>query len=76
MAFTLSLDDFIISYFSNGPSFVTLPVRIYSMTKKRIKPDMYALSAIIFVAVLILLILINVAQSKGAKNPREQGEEE
>lgn len=68
MAFTLSLDDFIISYFSNGPSFITLPVRIFSMTKKRVKPDMYALSALIFVAVLVLLILINIAQSKGEKN--------
>ena len=62
MAFTLSLDDFVISYFVSGPEFQTLPIRIYSMTKKRVTPDMYALSAIIFVTVFILLILTNIAQ--------------
>lgn len=67
MAFTLSLDDFVISYFTTGPSFQTLPIRIFSMTKKRVKPDMYALSTIIFLAVLILLILVNVAQSRSEK---------
>ncbi len=64
MAFTLSLDDFIISYFTSGPGFQTLPIVIYSMTKKRVKPDMYALSAIIFVSILILLIFYNLAQQK------------
>lgn len=68
MAFTLSLDDFIISYFTSGPGFQTLPIAIFSMTKKRVKPDMYALSALIFVSILILLILTNVAQVKGDKN--------
>lgn len=67
MAFTLSLDDFVISYFTTGPSFQTLPIRIFSMTKKRVKPDMYALSTIIFLAVLILLILVNVAQARSEK---------
>lgn len=67
MAFTLSLDDFVISYFTQGPTFETLPIRIFSMTKKRVKPDMYALSAIVFVSVLIMLILVNVAQSKSEK---------
>lgn len=60
MAFTLSMDDFVISYFVSGTSYQTLPIRIFSMTKKRVKPDMYALSTIIFVSVLILLILINL----------------
>jgi spermidine/putrescine transport system permease protein len=64
MAFTLSLDDFIISYFTSGPGFQTLPIVIYSMTKKRVKPDMYALSALIFVSILILLILYNIVQQK------------
>ncbi len=64
MAFTLSLDDFIISYFVSGPKFQTLPIRIFSMTKKRVTPDMYALSTLIFVAILILLVLVNVFQSK------------
>lgn len=62
MSFTLSLDDFIISYFVSGPKFQTLPIRIFSMTKKRVTPDMYALSAIMFVVILILLILVNVFQ--------------
>ena len=61
MAFTLSLDDFVISYFTTGNGFETLPIRIYSMTKKRVNPDMYALSTLIFLAVLVLLILSNAA---------------
>ena len=65
MAFTLSLDDFIISYFTTGPGFQTLPIAIFSMTKKRVKPDMYALSTLIFVSILVLLILTNVAQARG-----------
>jgi spermidine/putrescine transport system permease protein len=64
MSFTLSLDDFIISYFTNGPSFQTLPIYIFSMTKKRVKPDMYALSTLMFVVILILLILMNMAQNR------------
>lgn len=68
MAFTLSLDDFIISYFVSGPKFQTLPIRIFSMTKKRVTPDMYALSTLIFVAILILLVLVNIFQSKTDEN--------
>ncbi len=67
MSFTLSLDDFVISYFTQGPSFETLPIRIFSMTKKRVTPDMYALSTLIFVAILLLLILLNVSQVSGEK---------
>jgi spermidine/putrescine transport system permease protein len=59
MAFTLSLDDFVISYFTVGNGFETLPIRIYSMTKKRVTPDMYALSTFIFLAILALLLLSN-----------------
>ena len=50
MSFTMSLDDFIISYFTNGPSFQTLPIYIFSLTKKRVKPDMFALSTLMFVS--------------------------
>lgn len=64
MAFTLSLDDFVISYFTTGPEFQTLPLLIYSMTKRRVTPDMYALSTLMFVSVLVLLILFNIAQSR------------
>ena len=60
MAFTLSLDDFVISYFTIGSGFETLPIRIYSMTKKRVTPDMYALSTLIFVSILVLLIISNL----------------
>ncbi len=68
MSFTLSLDDFVISYFTSGPSFQTLPIRIYSMTKKTVKPTMYALSTIIFLTVLILLILVNLSKSENKKS--------
>lgn len=72
MSFTLSLDDFVISYFTQGPSFETLPIRIFSMTKKRVTPDMYALSTLIFFAILLLLILLNVSQIRGEKRMRNK----
>lgn len=72
MSFTLSLDDFIISYFTNGPSFQTLPIYIFSLTKKRVKPDMYALSMLMFVVILVLLILLNIAQAKSEKGKSEK----
>lgn len=76
MAFTLSFDDFIISYFVSGPKFQTLPIRIFSMTKKRVTPDMYALSTIMFIVILVLLILVNVIQPKGeAKKAKKGGAE-
>ena len=59
MAFTLSLDDFVISYFTNGNDFQTLPLLIYSMTKKEVKPDIYALSTLMIAAIFILLVLTN-----------------
>ena len=60
MAFTLSLDDFVISYFTSGNGFQTLPIRIYNMTKKTVTPKMYALSTIIFFTILALLIMSNL----------------
>jgi len=71
MAFTLSLDDFVISYFTIGSSFETLPIRIFSMTKKRVTPDMYALSTFIFVAILALLLLVNFLSSKEERQQRK-----
>ncbi len=65
MAFTLSLDDFVISYFTTGANYQTLPLLIYSMTKKEVTPDIYALSAMMVGAVLILLILSNITGQKG-----------
>lgn len=67
MAFTLSLDDFVISYFTSGSDFQTLPILIYSMTKKRVTPDMYALSTIMFVVILILLLLNNYVQARSER---------
>ncbi len=64
MAFTLSLDDFIISSFVAPTNFQTLPLLIYSMTKKKVKPDMYALSTIIIVSVFVLLLLSNIKSGK------------
>lgn len=65
MAFTLSLDDFVISYFTNGIGFQTLPLLIYNQTtKKTVKPDIYALSSVIFFAILILLIIVNLIQAR------------
>ncbi|HAQ28822.1 MAG TPA: putrescine aminotransferase, partial [Ruminococcaceae bacterium] len=72
MAFTLSLDDFIISYFVSGAKFQTLPIVIFSMTKKKVKPDMYALSTLIFVSVLALMILMNVLQARSEKKERKR----
>ena len=64
MAFTLSLDDFVISYFVAPTNFQTLPLLIYSMTKKTVKPDMYALSTIVILSVFLLLIISNVKSGK------------
>ncbi len=66
MAFTLSLDDFVISYFTCG-HYQTLPIVIYNMTKKTVKPDVYALSTFIFISVFVLLILYNMLQTNSEK---------
>lgn len=74
MAFTLSLDDFVISYFVSPTNFQTLPLLIYSMTKKTVKPDMYALSTIIIVTVFTLLIISNVKSfKKTGKKAKRRG---
>lgn len=68
MAFTMSLDDFVISYFTQGNGFQTLPIRIYSMTKKTVTPKMYALATIIFFVILALLLISNKPEKdSGAK---------
>ena len=71
MAFTLSLDDFVISYFTSGNGFETLPIRIYNMTKKTVTPKMYALSTLIFFTILALLIMSNLidASAPGVDRP-------
>jgi len=64
IAFTLSVDDFVISYFTAGGNLMTLPMKIFAMTRRRISPEINALSTIMFLAVLILLTVINVREIK------------
>ena len=63
LAFTMSLDDFVITYFTKGPGIDTLSTKIYSEVRKGIKPEMYSLSTILFATVLILLLLVNFSPS-------------
>ena len=62
MAFTMSLDDFVISYFVTGSDFVTLPVEIYSLTKKPIQPKIYAMFTLLFLLIFVLMVAMNVMQ--------------
>ena len=64
LSFTMSLDDFIITHFTRGSGFDTLSTKIYTEVRKGIKPEMYALSTLLFVTVFVLLLLINKAPAK------------
>lgn len=75
MAFTLSLDDFVISYFTSGTGFETLPIRIYAMTKKTVTPKMYALATIIFFVTLTLLLVSNVVDNDDRRKLKEKKKE-
>ncbi len=72
MAFTMSLDDFVISYFTSGTGFQTLPIRIYNMTKKTVTPKMYALATIIFFVILALLLLTNLSDNEESRALRAE----
>lgn len=72
MAFTLSIDDFVISYFTSGTT-QTLPIYIYSMTRKRVSPEINALSTVLFAAVMVLLIIVNVRSSRGQRAEKGGG---
>ncbi|MBE6947316.1 MAG: ABC transporter permease [Ruminococcaceae bacterium] len=67
MAFTMSLDDFVISYFVSGMDFVTLPVEIYSYTKKPIPPKIYAMFTLLFLLILVMMIIMNLLQLRSDK---------
>lgn len=67
MSFTFSLDDFIISYFTSGATSQTLPVTIYSMTRRKVSPEINALSTIIFVIVVIVLISKNMIEQRSTR---------
>ena len=70
MAFTMSLDDFVISYFVTGSDFVTLPVEIYNYTKKPIQPKIYALFALMSGVILLLMVAMNLLQLRDLKRRR------
>lgn len=67
MSFTYSLDDFVISYFTTGSTSQTLPITIYSMTRRKVSPEINALSTLIFLVVVIVLLVKNILESKAAK---------
>lgn len=68
LAFTMSLDDFVITHFTKGPGIDTLSTKIYSEVRKGIKPEMYALSTLLFGTVLILLLLVNMNPDTSEKH--------
>ena len=72
MAFTMSLDDFVISYFVSGPSFVTLPVEIYSYTKKPIHPKIYAMFTLLFALIFVLMVTMNLLQVRADRKRSKQ----
>ena len=67
MAFTMSLDDFVISYFVTGMDFSSLPVEIYTYTKKPIQPKIYAMFTLLFLLIFVLMVVSNVIQLMGDK---------
>ena len=72
IAFTMSIDDFVISYFTAGSSTSTLAMRIYSMTKKRITPEVNAVSTLLFLSVLVLLVANNVREIRQERRAASQ----
>ncbi len=71
MAFTMSLDDFVISYFVTGMGFTTLPVEIYSYVKKPIQPKIYAMFTLLFALIFVLMVLMNLLQLRGEQNKQK-----
>ena len=67
IAFTMSVDDFVISYFTAGSATSTLAMAIYGMTKKRVSPEINAVSTLLFVTVLALLVIVNVREARAEK---------
>ena len=72
MAFTMSLDDFVISYFVTGSDFVTLPVEIYSLTKKPIQPKIYAMFTLLFLLIFVLMVTMNVLQVRSEQQKHKR----
>lgn len=76
MSFTFSLDDFVISYFTSGATSQTLPITIYSMTRRKVSPEINALSTIIFVIVLIVLVAKNIIERRRTNTKKLNAYEE
>ncbi|MBR6562035.1 MAG: extracellular solute-binding protein [Oscillospiraceae bacterium] len=72
IAFTMSVDDFVISYFTAGSSASTLAMTIYGMTKKRVSPQINAVSTLLFVTVLILLVIVNLREASEEKSAKRR----
>ena len=72
MAFTMSIDDFVISYFTAGAKVSTLAMEIYSMARRKVSPEINAISTLLFLSVLLLLVLVNVRESRQASAARRQ----
>jgi spermidine/putrescine transport system permease protein len=70
MSFTMSLDDFVISYFVYGPNFITLPVEIYNYTKKPLQPKIYALFTLLFAVILLMMVIMNLLQARDERRQR------
>lgn len=73
LALTMSIDDFVISFFTTGSGVSTLSVTIYSMAKRGIKPEINALSAIMFVIILVLLLIVNIRSTKDLRKNQKNG---
>lgn len=72
IAFTMSVDDFVISYFTAGNKVSTLAMEVYSMARRKISPEINAISTLLFVSVLVLLVFVNLRQARQATAMRKQ----
>lgn len=72
MAFTLSIDDFVISYFTAGSQTQTLSMVVYSMAKKQVSPEINALSALMFLVVVALMVAVNLRQAAQERQAKER----
>ena len=72
MAFTMSLDDFVISYFVTGLDFITLPVEIYNYTKKQLQPKIYAMFTMLFLLIFVLMVTMNLLQIRQDKQKQSK----
>ena len=72
MAFTMSLDDFVISYFVTGLDFITLPVEIYNYTKKQLQPKIYAMFTMLFLLIFLLMVTMNLLQIRQDKQKQSK----